>query len=132
MRDLAFLSMARTYYSASIKLDENNTPSIDGTKLSAAVKFWNKVDVGSEYWLDGLFEESWAYFMAGDFPHALGNLHPIEAPYFPKSFFPAAEIVKAVIYFANCNYDEATPGGAQSKAKPEPIKKDLEGVLSRF
>ena len=27
MRDLAFLSMARTYYSASIKLDENNTPT---------------------------------------------------------------------------------------------------------
>ena len=53
MRDLAFLSMARTYYSASIKLDENNTPSIDGTKLSAAVKYWNKVDVASEYWLDG-------------------------------------------------------------------------------
>ncbi|HKQ71560.1 MAG TPA: hypothetical protein VJT73_19580, partial [Polyangiaceae bacterium] len=132
MRDLAFLSMARTYYSASIKLDENNTPIIDGTKLSAAVKFWNKVDVGSEYWLDGLFEESWAYFMAGDFPHALGNIHTIEAPYFPKSFYPEAEILKAVIYFANCNYDEATTVVARFKAKYEPIKKDLEGVLSRF
>jgi tetratricopeptide (TPR) repeat protein len=132
MRDLAFLSMARTYYSASIKLDENNTPSIDGTKLSAAVKFWNKVDVGSEYWLDGLFEESWAYFMAGDFPHALGNIHTIEAPYFPKSFFPEAEILKAVIYFANCNYDEATTIVARFRGKYEPIRKDLEGVLGRF
>jgi tetratricopeptide (TPR) repeat protein len=132
MRDLAFLSMARTYYSASIKLDENNTPSIDGTKLSAAVKFWNKVDVGSEYWLDGLFEESWAYFMAGDFPHALGNIHTIEAPYFPKSFFPEAEILKAVIYFANCNYDEATTVVARFRGKYEPIRKDLEGVLGRF
>jgi tetratricopeptide (TPR) repeat protein len=132
MRDLAFLSMARTYYSASIKLDENNTPAIDGTKLSAAVKFWNKVDVGSEYWLDGLFEESWAYFMAGDFPHALGNIHTIEAPYFPKSFYPEAEILKAVIYFANCNYDEATTVVAKFKAKYEPIKKDLEATLGRF
>jgi tetratricopeptide (TPR) repeat protein len=132
MRDLAFLSMARTYYSASIKLDENNTPSIDGTKLSAAVKFWNKVDVGSEYWLDGLFEESWAYFMAGDYPHALGNIHTIEAPYFPKSFYPEAEILKAVIYFTNCNYDEATIVVAKFKAKYEPIKKDLEAVLNRF
>jgi len=132
MRDLAFLSMARTYYSASIKLDENNTPAIDGTKLSAAVKFWNKVDIGSEYWLDGLFEESWAYFMAGDFPHALGNIHTIEAPYFPKSFYPEAEILKAVIYFANCNYDEATTVVARFKAKYEPIKKDLESTLGRF
>ncbi len=132
MRDLAFLSMARTYYSASIKLDENNTPNIDGTKLSAAVKYWNKVDVGSEYWLDGLFEESWAYFMAGDFPHALGNIHTIEAPYFPKSFRPEAQILKAVIYFANCNYDEATIVVAKFKAKYEPIRRDLEGVLARF
>lgn len=132
MRDLAFLSMARTYYSASVKLDENNTPTIDGTKLSAAVKYWNKVDVGSEYWLDGLFEESWAYFMAGDYPHALGNIHTIEAPYFPHSFYPEAEILKAVIYFANCNYDEATTVVARFKAKYEPIKKDLEQVLGRF
>src|SRR5262249_51940829 len=43
MRDLAFLSMARTYYSASIRLDENNSPTIDSQKLSAAVKYWNKV-----------------------------------------------------------------------------------------
>ena len=132
MRDLAFLSMARTYYSASIRLDENNTPTIDGTKLSAAVKFWNKVDVGSEYWLDGLFEESWAYFMAGDYPHALGNIHTIEAPYFPKSFYPEAEILKAVIYFANCNYDEATTVVARFKKKYEPIRKDLEQVLNRY
>ncbi len=132
MRDLAYLSMARTYYSASIKLDENNTPSIDETKLSAAVKFWNKVDVGSEYWLDGLFEESWAYFMAGDYPHALGNIHTIGAPYFPKSFYPEAEILKAVIYFVNCQYEDATTVVARFKSKYEPIKKDLEEVLARF
>ncbi|MGH7283103.1 MAG: tetratricopeptide repeat protein, partial [Polyangiaceae bacterium] len=80
MRDLAFLSMARTYYSASVRLDDSGSPTIDSTKLSAAVKYWNKVDVASEYWLDGLFEESWAYFMAGDFPRAMGNIHTISAP----------------------------------------------------
>ena len=57
----------------------------------AAVKYWNKVDVGSEYWLDGLFEESWAYFMAGDYAHALGNIHTIESPYFPNSYYPEAD-----------------------------------------
>jgi hypothetical protein len=132
MRDLAFLSMARTYYSASIKLDENNAPTIDGQKLSAGVKYWNKVDVASEYWLDALFEESWAYFMAGDYPHALGNIHTIEAPYFPKSFYPEAQILKAVIYFTTCNYDEATTIVARFKQKYEPVKKDLESVMVQF
>ena len=109
MRDLAYLSMARTYYSASVKLDEQPTRRRSTqTRLSAAVKYWNKVDVASEYWLDALFEESWAYFMAGDYSHALGNIHTIEAPYFPHSYYPEADVLKAVIYFANCQYDDAT------------------------
>src|SRR5688572_5964722 len=65
IRDLAFLSMARTYYSASIQLDaETNAPNVNAQKLSAAVKNWNQIQPSSEYWLQALFEESWAYFMA--------------------------------------------------------------------
>jgi tetratricopeptide (TPR) repeat protein len=132
MRDLAFLSMARTYYSASVRLDDNNTPTIDSNKLSAAVKYWNRVDVASEYWLDALFEQSWAYFMAGDYPHALGNIHTIEAPYFPNSFYPEADILKAVISFTICQYEDATTVVARMKKKYEPIKKQLEAILNRF
>jgi len=132
MRDLAFLSMARTYYTASIKLDDNNVPTVDATKLSAAVKYWNKIDVASEYWLDGLFEESWAYFMAGDYPRALGNIHTIQSPFFPNAVYPEADILKAVIYFSNCQYDEATTVVARFKLKYEPVKKELESVLARY
>jgi hypothetical protein len=132
MRDLAFLSMARTYYSASVRLDENNAPTIDSSKLSAAVKYWNKVDVGSEYWLDALFEESWAYFMAGDYAHALGNVHTIQSPYFPNSYYPEADILKGVIYFANCQYDDAEIIVAKFQSKYQPIYDDLNKVLGRF
>ncbi len=132
MRDLAFLSMARTYYSASVRLDDNNAPTIDSAKLSAAVKYWNKVDVASEYWLDALFEESWAYFMAGDYAHALGNIHTIQSPYFPNSFYPEADILKAVIYFANCQYDDAETIVAKFQTKYQPIYDDLNKVLGRF
>ena len=132
MRDLAYLSMARTYYSASVRLDDNNVPTIDANKLSAAVKYWNRVDVASEYWLDALFEESWAYFMAGDYPHALGNIHTIESPYFPNSFYPEADVLKAVISFTICQYEDATTVVARMKKKYEPIKKELEAVLNRF
>ncbi len=132
MRDLAFLSMARTYYSASVRLDENNAPTIDSSKLSAAVKYWNKVDVGSEYWLDALFEESWAYFMAGDYAHALGNVHTIQSPYFPNSYYPEADVLKAVIYFANCQYDDAEIIVAKFQSKYQPIYDDLNKVLGRF
>ncbi len=133
LRDLASLSMARTYYSSSIKTDaETNQPTVDSTKLSAAVKFWNQVDVASEYWLDALFEESWAYFMAGDYPHALGNIHTLQSPYFPNSFYPEASVLKAVIYFSNCNYEAATTVVAQFNKKYTPIKEQLEKVLSNY
>jgi len=133
LRDLAYLSMARTYYSASIRLDaETNTPMIDPKKLSAAVKYWNMIDQGSEYWLDALFEQSWAYFMAGDYPRALGNIHTLQSPYFPNSFYPEADVLKAVIYFANCNYDAATIVVARFNKRFIPIQKGLQQILKRY
>ena len=133
LRDLAYLSMARTYYSASIHLDpETNAPSVNTEKLSAAVKYWNMVDVSSEYWLDALFEQSWAYFMAGDYPRALGNIHTLQSPYFPNSFYPEADVLKAVIYFANCNYDNAITVVARFNKKFIPIKKGLSQILKRY
>lgn len=132
MRDLANLSIARTFYSASIRLDESNVPKIDDKKLNAAVRYWNLVDVGSEYWLDTLFEQSWAYFMAGDYPRALGNIHTIQSPYFPRAFYPEADIVRAVIYFTTCQYDDATSLVARFQKRYEPVEKELKQVLRRF
>lgn len=133
IRDLAFLSMARTYYSASIRLDpETNAPSVDEKKLSAAVKHWNQIEPSSEYWLQALFEESWAYFMAGQYPKALGNIHTIQSPYFPGAFYPEAEILKAVIYFSNCNYEAATTVVARFNKRFVPIQEELRKVLARF
>jgi hypothetical protein len=133
MRDLAYLSMARTFYSASVTVDEaTNAPTVDQTRLSAAVKYWNKVDVASEYWLDALFEESWAYFMAGDYSHALGNIHTIEAPYFPHAYYPEADVLKAVIYFANCQYDDALTIVAKFRGRYEPIRDELSKILDKF
>jgi hypothetical protein len=133
MQDLSYLSQARTYYSASIKLDaETNAPSVDEKKLSAAVRYWNQIDETSEYWLDALFEQSWAYFMAGDYPRALGNIHTIEAPYFPGAFYPEAQILKAVIYFANCNYEAATTIVARFNKKYKPIRDELRKVLKDY
>ncbi|NUP10091.1 MAG: hypothetical protein HOW73_28915 [Polyangiaceae bacterium] len=132
MNDLAHLSMARTYYSASVRLGEDGIPKIDPKKLSAAVNFWNRVDVASEYWLDALFEQSWAYFMAGDYPHALGNIHTLESPYFPNSFYPEAEVLKSVISFTICQYEDATTIVARMKKRYEPIRKELEAILEKY
>ena len=87
---------------------------------------------GSEYWLDALFEESWAYFMAGDYSHALGNIHTIESPYFPHAYYPEADVLKAVIYFANCQYDDALTIVAKFRGRYEPIRDELTKQLDKF
>ena len=133
MRDLASLSMARTFYSASIQLDEEtNAPKIDEKRLSAAVKYWNMVEPSSEYWLGALFEESWAYFMAGQYTRALGNIHTIEAPYFPNAFYPEAAILKAVIFFYNCDYEAATTMVGRLNSRFVPVKDELERIVKRY
>ena len=100
-------------------------PSSTGTRSTSA----------SEYWLDALFEESWAYFMAGDYSHALGNIHTIEAPYFPHAYYPEADVLKAVIYFANCQYDDALTIVAkfrgQLRADPRRAREDPRQVQGR-
>jgi TolA-binding protein len=128
-KDLAHLSIARAYYSAAIKQPTEGEFVPDPERLTAAVVAWNKVDIASEYWLDALFEESWAYFMASDYPHALGNIHTIESPYFPNSFYPEAQFLKAIIYFTNCQYENAKIIVAQFVKKYEPVRKGLGEIL---
>lgn len=133
MRDLANLSMARTMYSASITLDpETNVPQIRGDALSAAVKYWNEVDESSEYWLDAHFEAAWAYYMAGQYTRALGNIHTLKSPYFPRAFYPEAEILKAIVYFFNCDYERATSVVARFEVSTAPKKDKLEKILAKY
>lgn len=133
MRDLARLSMARTMYSASIQLDpETNVPEVREEHLSAAVKYWNEVQESSEYWLDAHFEEAWAYYMAGQYTRALGNIHTIKSPYFPSAFYPEADILKAIVFFFNCDYESATTVVARFNQKTQPLKDKLEVVLKKY
>src|SRR5262249_24065293 len=60
------------------------------------------------------------------------NIHTIEAPYFPNSHYPEAHILKAVIAFTTCQYEDATTIVARFRKKYEPIKTELEGILNRF
>jgi hypothetical protein len=44
------------------------------------------------------------------------------------AFYPEASILQAVIYFAICQYEDATSVVAKMKKKYEPIKKELEAI----
>jgi TolA-binding protein len=133
MLDLAWLSLARVYYTAANRVNpETGERQVDGRLLGNAVEAWNRVPQGSEYWLDALFEESWAFFLADEYSRALGNIHTLFSPYFDRAYYPEAIVLKAVVFFTNCQMENASAMVAQFHDRYDPVKNELEQVLSQF
>src|SRR5690606_9006439 len=63
---------------------------------------------------------------------ALGNIHTLKSPYFPRSFYPEAETLKAIVYFFNCDYEKATITVARFNVVTTPKKDKLEKVLKKY
>ncbi len=116
--NLAWLSLARIFYSTK--------------HWDSAIEAWNRIPQSSEYYLDALFEESWAYFQTDQYDRALGNIHTINSPYFDESFYPEALILKAVIFFDLCEYDDANRTVAEFTRRYEPIQAELQAALAQF
>jgi hypothetical protein len=108
-----------------------SVPNIDYRQLSAAVRHWNLIPSKSEYWSSALLEASWAYFMARDYSRALGNIHTIASPYYFDAFLPEAEILKAIVYFANCDVERSTGVVARFRQQYLPLRALL-AELVRF
>jgi hypothetical protein len=126
MANLAWISLARVYYTAA-----NQGSQIDGTLLGQSVESWTKVEQASEYWLDSLFESSWAFFLADEYSRALGNVHTLYSPYFDNSFYPEALVLKAVTFFVNCQVDNAEATVAHFHDRYDPVKRELDAVLKK-
>ena len=114
LRDLAMLGIARTFYSAK--------------EYAAALEWWRAVDETGESWLDAFYEQSWALFMTGDHARALGNLHTLNLDWMPQDWKPEAEHLRALIYLANCEYEDARTLAARFEQRHRPIAKELSAL----
>ena len=132
MKDLAWISLARVYYTAANKVNAEGERQVDGVLLGNAVEAWNKIDSDSEYWLDSLFEESWAFFLADEYSRALGNVHTLFSPYFKESFYPEALVLKAVVFFTNCQMKNATAMVQMFHEQYDPVKTKLDELLQKY
>lgn len=117
-RELAQLQMARVFYSTQ--------------QFDTSIKYFEKLDQNSLDWAESLFEASWAYFMKSLNSKALGNIHTLNAPYFENQFFPESVLLKAVIYFRYCLYDQAEEAVADFNDKYTPLTKNLSDVVAKY
>lgn len=133
MRNLAWISLARVYYTAANRTDpETGERAVDGRLLGNAVEAWNRVGQDSEYWLDALFEESWAFFLADEYARSMGNIHTLFSPYFDDAYYPEALVLKAVVFFSACQVANAESMVAQFHERYDPVAEELNSTLEQF
>ncbi len=118
LEQLSLLAMARTFYSVG--------------QYDQAIKYYNFVPQESEYWLTGLFEESWAYFQGDRFNKALGNLHTLNSPFFDDEYFPESVILQAVVFFSNCRYDRVRLTLEEFDLVYPDLKEQLKTYLDQY
>jgi len=116
--ELAQLQMARVFYSTQ--------------QFDTSIKYFEKLDQYSADWTESLFEASWAYYMKTLNSKALGNIHTLNAPYFETQFFPESLLLKSVIYFKYCLYDQAEEAIADFNEKYGPLTKNLRDLVAKY
>lgn len=127
--DLAWLSLGRVYYTAS---HGRGDATARGQLLGSAVDAWSRVSEGSEYWLDALFESSWALFVSDQHARALGNIHGLLSPYFEGAFYPEAHVIKAVAFYHSCQMDNAVAVIRGFHTRFSPLLGDLAALPARM
>lgn len=115
---MATLSLARIFYTTK--------------QYATAIRYYDRIEDFSPYWLDSLFEVSWAYFQLDSYGKALGNLHTLVSPYFEEEYFPEAQVLQAVIFYYNCRYDDALEVIDEFIKDYWPLKKELETQLASY
>jgi tetratricopeptide (TPR) repeat protein len=117
-RELAQLQMARVFYSTQ--------------QYDTSIKYFEKLPQDSADWAESLFEASWAYFMKTLNSKALGNIHTLSAPYFENQFYPESLLLRSVIYYKYCLYDQAQEAIQDFNEKYGPLSKNLKDIVAKF
>ncbi len=120
---MANIATARVFYSVG---------QSDPEAFKTAIKYFDRIPDSSEYWLDSLFEKSWSYFMVGNFSKALGNLVTVNSPYFEEEYYPEGNVLRAVIFFKNCLYEDALATVDPFYKEYYEISKELNRVLEKY
>jgi len=115
---LAELQMARIFYSTQ--------------QFEKSIRYFEKLDQYNADWAESLFEASWAYYMKTLNSKALGNIHTLNAPYFENNFYPEAILLRAVIYFKYCLYDQAEEAIFDFNEKYGPLTKNLKDLVAKY
>ena len=115
--DYALMALGRIYYEQERFLD--------------SIKVYRAVDRDGANFYDALFEQSWSFFMGGYPMHALGALYAVESPFYDKVFNPEAPLVRALINYWLCRYQDSRSALADFSGNYADTVEKLEEFLEQ-
>ena len=96
-----------------------------------SIKVYRAVDRDGANFYDALFEQSWSFFMGGYPMHALGALYAVESPFYDKVFNPEAPLVRALINYWLCRYQDSRSALADFSGNYADTVEKLEEFLEQ-
>jgi len=117
LEDMTKLALGRLWY--------------EQKKFQSAVAVYRTISRNGSLFPVALFEQSWAFFMAGFPGHALGALHGAESPFFQDQFNPEAPLLRSIILYWMCLYRDSDNALQEFIARHSGPMDQLENFLAR-
>ncbi len=130
LHDVALVAMARIYLSAAVRRDENDMPTADTSKLSAAVKYYEPLDPGSPLFADAAAELATAYDLASDAQHALPLARWLSSTASSSEHAAEADVIRATTALASCDYAGARTVVGQLRTRATSLQGHLRALVA--
>lgn len=130
-REIALLSIARVFGASAVRLDENDSPVVSESHLSAAVKFYERVEPTSPPFADAARELAWLFWLAGDHAHARGLGRWLSSPASTSPYAVDGDVIRAASALAHCDFDGARLAVAQLRSRASALHAWLSALDAR-
>ena len=91
-KEAGLLGLARVYYQKK--------------NWRQAVNFYSKISRNSIFWIQSLREVPWALIQLKQPERAIRHFHTLHSDYYKNLYIPETFVLRAVVYFQICHYEE--------------------------
>lgn len=135
IKNLARYAIAQVYYAVGYSQDASRSKKLNKKAKSTYARSLREYKYVPRqrgiFQAKMLFETAYVHFMRGDYHFALGKLLALQSPYYRTGFFPELKILRALIYYKNCKYDDTKQTLNRFDKQFKPLNETLKGLNGR-
>ncbi len=117
-RLLSMMALARIHY--------------ERKEIRQAFEYYSQMPRESDFWLQSIFEGSWAFFLINKPNNTLGNIHTLHSPFFQSRFFPESYVLEAITYLKLCYFNKVDIALNSFQQRYKATFQDLNNLLKKY